>query len=260
MLANLNGLGKSLGRKGLILPGGPKPAKDNDQEEDREERQYRVATAYRDYNNYRRDDDGDGSDNESLRSNDSTKPSNESQGGVKRGRPPKENKADKSSFDPSGVKKHRISDGVGCVLCRRGFTLQSIRPLTETEQRWQKSMSIQPRNASLKEFVENAHEFYVTQIRPEWKDKGQDFGDLTIDEIEHHIRNCTKAVALERIIQIDVARDFYTNALEIAKHKLNKGVIDHHMSDMALKWMEKTMKLLREKDREEKDENKSLTR
>jgi hypothetical protein len=259
MLANLNGLSKSLGRKGLILPNGPRPPKDDTEEE---ERQHRVATAYKDYKNYHDDDGEPDSDNESLGSNDSTKPSNESQG-VKRGRPPKEtkpDKADKTSFDPSRVKKYRISDGVGCVLCKRGFTLKSIRPLTENEQKWQISMSVQPRNASLKEFVENAHEFYVTKIRPEWKDKGQDFGDLTIDEIEHHIRNCTKAVSLERIIQIDIARDFYTTALEIAKHKLKKGVIDHHMSDTAMKYMEKTMKLLREKDREEKDENKSLTR
>jgi len=253
-MLSIKDLRKSLKKKGLVLPSDKADADDDD--DDERERRQMIGTAYADY--VATADSGDESDT----SNASTRPSNES-GGHKRQKRESGMKTQTSkthTFTADLDDNNIDAQGLNCKLCKKGFALGDKAELfTEDEKDWVASLEEQPKNASWVVFIQQALVFYQTRIRPRSIKEGDDYGEMTYQDMRVHLESHVKTLALERLYQIELARKMYMlyNQIEIAQVK--DKVVDTKSSDQCLKYMNHSHKLLKDKDREEKVKKANLT-
>lgn len=151
------------------------------------------------------------------------------------------------------------SSGFRCKLCAQGWGLRTKSEeglLSEEELTWNKLINDPVRNLqtfSVPTYIEMVLEGYNKIVRPK-----EDCGDITIEEIESHLRFCVKDSSVEKIFQIESARGKYMKYEMLEQRNIEQGIIDARAGDISLKYQQYAMKLLKEREKDLKESTGSV--
>lgn len=146
------------------------------------------------------------------------------------------------------------NSGFRCKLCSQGWGLRTKTEenlLSEEEITWNKLINDPVKNLqtfSVPTYIEMVLEGYNKIVRPK-----EDCGDITIEEIESHLRYCVKDSSVEKIFQIESARSKYMKYEMLEQQNIEQGIIDARAGDISLKYQQYAMKLLKEREKDLKD-------
>jgi hypothetical protein len=159
-----------------------------------------------------------------------------------------------AAFNPAGESLYISETGFRCKLCSKGWGLRTKTEenlLSEEEITWNKLINEPVKTLqtfSVPTYIDMVLEGYNTIVRPK-----EDCGDITRKEIESHIHFCVKDSGVEKMFQIEFAREKYMKYELLERQNIEQGIIDARAGDISLKYQQYAMKLLKEREKELKE-------